>query len=241
MNLHIAICDDQRQQASKLEELLMKYLLDFQGVAGSIEIFESGQSLLMAMDRTAYDIIYLDIEMPGFNGIEVAEEIRLKDAAVLIIYVTSHTSYMKRSFEVQPFRYLLKPIDERELKLSTAKAVEQCLQRSNVISFSSNHTYYHLRVTDIMYVTIERGKKLVLVTERDSYSYYGKLGELEAKLGPYGYCRIHTGYLVNWNYVRSISKEEIVLKNRVTLPISRSRNAEALLSYHAFIEKRLLR
>lgn len=79
MNLHIAICDDQRQDASRLEELLMKQITSLQGMTASIEIFESGQTLLQAMTNTAYDIVYLDMEMPEYNGIEVAEKIRLKD------------------------------------------------------------------------------------------------------------------------------------------------------------------
>ncbi|WP_438490827.1 LytR/AlgR family response regulator transcription factor [Paenibacillus sp. IHBB 3054] len=241
MNLHIAICDDQRTEASRLEELLMKLLMNLQGITGTIEIFESGQSLLTAMSSTAYDIVYLDIEMPGYNGIEVAEKIRLEDAGVLIIYVTSHTSYMRRSFEVHPFRYLLKPIDEHELQAATVKAVQQCMQRSNVLSFSIHHMDYNLKVDDIMYITVERGKKLVLCTENATYSYYGKLGELEGRLWPHDFCRVHTGYLVNWLYVRSLSKELIQLKNGVELPVSRSRSSDSLRSYHAFIEKRLLR
>lgn len=241
MNLNIAICDDQRQDASRLEELLKKQMTSLQGMTASIEIYESGQTLLQTMTSTAYDIVYLDMEMPEYNGIEVAEKIRLKDARVLIIYVTIHTSYMRRSFAVHPFRYLLKPIDEHELQTATVKAIQQCLQRNNVLTFSIHHMSYNLRVDDIMYITVERGKKLVLYTEQETYSYYGKLGELEGQLGSHDFCRVHTGFLVNWLHVRSLSKELIQLKNGVELPVSRSKSSDSLRSYHAFIEKRLLR
>ncbi|MNJ46480.1 Transcriptional regulatory protein YpdB [compost metagenome] len=241
MELHIAICDDDRLHASKVEEVLIKLISMVQGIRSHIDIYESGEALLIAMEHTAYHILYLDMEMPGEDGITVAEQIRKANDKVLIIFVTSHSTYMYRSFQVQPYGYLLKPTSDEELRATTVKAIAQCKQHNDVFTFAMNQMTYHLRVSEMMYITVERGKKLVIVTVNETYSYYGKLGELADQLEPYHFCRVHSGYVVNWDYVRALGKNQLILKNGAVIPVSRTKSASALQSYHQFIEKRMLK
>lgn len=241
MELHIAICDDDRQYASKLEEMLTKLVSKIEGIHFHIDIYESGAALLRAMKQTAYHLVYLDMEMPGEDGITVAEQLRDMKLSLLIIFVTSHSSYMYRSFQVQPFWFLLKPMEDKELRIATVKAIELSKQQNDVFSFVMNQQIYHIRISEMMYITVEQGKKLVIVTANESYSYYGKLGELALQLAPYHFCRIHSGYVVNWEFVRALGKNQVVLTSGTTLPVSRTKSSHALMSYHHFIEKRMLK
>lgn len=241
MELHIAICDDDRHYASKLEDTLMKLVSTMEGIHFHIDIYESGEALLRAMKQTAYHLVYLDMEMPGVDGIAVAERIRKVDLTLLIIFVTSHSSYMYKSFQVQPFWFLLKPIEDKEFHIATVKAIELTKQQNDVFTFVMNQQIHHIRISEMMYITVERGKKLVIVTTDQSYSYYGKLGELALQLEPYHFCRIHSGYVVNWEFVRALGKNEVVLTSGTTLPVSRTKSSHALKSYHHFIEKRMLK
>jgi DNA-binding LytR/AlgR family response regulator len=241
MELHIAICDDDRQYASKLEEMLIKLVSKMEGIHIHIDIYESGEALLRVMEYTAYHIVYLDMEMPGDDGITVAEKIRKNNVTVLIIFVTSHSTYMYRSFQVQPFWFLLKPIEDKELSVATVKAIELSKHQNNVFTFVMNQQIYHIRISEIMYITVERGKKLVIITDHDSFSYYGKIGELAIRLEPYHFCRVHSGYIVNWGSVRALGKNQVVLTNGFTLPVSRTKSSHVLKSYHHFIEKRMLK
>jgi DNA-binding LytR/AlgR family response regulator len=241
MNLTIAICDDDKHDASRLEQMLEGIFSAMDDIDLKIDIYETGEGLLHALETIAYPILFLDMEMPGRDGIGVADVIRKRDRDMLILFVTSHSHYMQRSFEVRPFRYLLKPVDEAALKAAAVKAVEELLQRNNWLEFTFKQTSWQLKSGDIMYVTVERGKKLIVAVNDGTCMYYGKIGELEAKLAPYGFCRIHTGYLVNWQYARSVAKDNVTLANGVTLPVSRSRSGEAILSYHRYLEKRLLK
>lgn len=241
MELHIAVCDDDRQYASKLEEMLTKLASTMDGIHFHIEIYESGEALLRAMRQTAYHLVYLDMEMPGEDGITVAEQLREMKLSMLIIFVTSHSSYMYRSFQVQPFWFLLKPIEEKELHIATIKAIELSKQQNDVFTFAMNQQIFHIRISEMMYITVERGKRIVIVTANESYSYYGKLGELALQLESYHFCRIHSGYVVNWEFVRALGKNQVVLANGTTLPLSRTKSSHALKSYHHFIEKRILK
>ncbi|MHA7965092.1 LytR/AlgR family response regulator transcription factor [Paenibacillus sp. CAU 1782] len=241
MNLTIAICDDNRTEASKLEQLLEVVFSAMPDIAFNIDIYETGEGLLHALETCSYPLLFLDMEIPGRDGIEVAEIIRQFDKDMLIIFVTSHINYMQRSFEVRPFRYLLKPVDLAGLESAALKAVEELLQRNNWLEFTYKQTSWQLKSDDIMYVTVERGKKLIIAAKRDTCMYYGRLGELEAKLAPHGFCRIHTGYLVNWQYVRAVAKDKVTLANGIVLPVSRARSGETVISYHRYLEKRFLR
>lgn len=241
MNLTIAICDDDRNDATRLEQMLEGIFSDMNDMDLKIDIYETGEGLLHALEKVAYPILFLDMEIPGCDGIGVAEIIRKRDRDMLIFFVTSHSQYMQRSFEVRPFRYLLKPVDKAGLEAAAIKAVEALLQRNNWLEFTYKQTSWQIKSDDIMYVTVERGKKLIIAAKEGICMYYGKIGELEAKLAPHGFCRIHTGYLVNWQYARSVAKDKVALISGVVLPVSRARSGEAILSYHRYLEKRLLK
>lgn len=111
--LKIAICDDEPMFGNKLELILLENAKKEQ-IQINIDVYQSGTSLLKGMweDAVSYDIIFLDIEMDGMDGLETAKEIRKKNELVLLIYVTSHKSYAIEAYEVQPFRFVVKPIDE---------------------------------------------------------------------------------------------------------------------------------
>lgn len=118
--LNIAICDDDIQITGKIERLLQD-IAKRNFVDTEIEVFWNGKSLADAIAAgERYDVIYLDIEMDKEDGISAARRIRTYDKNVRIIYVTSHESYMRESFEVRPFQFLVKPV--------TDKIMEKCFK-----------------------------------------------------------------------------------------------------------------
>lgn len=112
--INIAICDDNIEHINILE----KYLFEISSVKIECDIYQSGESLIDAYKNNIerYDVVFLDMEMNELNGIETANLIREFDEHIIIIFVTSHTEYMRESFKCSPFRFLLKPVDVDELK-----------------------------------------------------------------------------------------------------------------------------
>lgn len=111
--LNIAICDDDIQIAGQME-MMIQNIAKRNFIDADIEVFWDGKSLAdMVASGYGFDIIYLDIEMDKEDGISAAKRIRIYDKNVLIIYVTSHENHMKESFMVRPFRFLVKPVNER--------------------------------------------------------------------------------------------------------------------------------
>ncbi len=106
--LNIAICDDEINILNKTKEILENYKKQ----SISVEVFLKGEDLVESDSN--FDIIFLDIDMTGINGIETARLIREKDKKVKIIYVTNYTDYTSSAFSVHAFGYLLKPVNEKK-------------------------------------------------------------------------------------------------------------------------------
>ncbi|HIT85165.1 MAG TPA: response regulator [Candidatus Ornithomonoglobus intestinigallinarum] len=112
--VNIAICDDNIEHISALE----KYLFEISNIKIECDAYLSGESLVDAYKNNIerYDVVFLDMEMRELNGIETANLIREFDEHIIIVFVTSHSEYMKESFQCQPFRFIEKPLDYDELK-----------------------------------------------------------------------------------------------------------------------------
>ncbi|MFJ5564854.1 LytR/AlgR family response regulator transcription factor [Lysinibacillus xylanilyticus] len=242
MKIYISICDDNIKDTLILEENINKVFNQIKEATIEIDVYHNPHNFLENFQKglEKYNIIFLDIEMPEENGIRIARKIRDIDSDVLIIYVSSYDRYMRESFEVQPFRYILKPIKFEELRKSIFQAFHFIVNNNNLITFSLKNTTYQLRIKDIIYITVENGRKLNIITSENEYKTYGKLGDLEKHLKPYFFARVHTGYVVNMDNIRSINNVQIIMNNEDEIPISRGRRQEFKLQYHNFIELRLI-
>ena len=97
-----------------------------------------------------FDLIYLGIEMRGQDGISAAKEIRQIDSNVLIVYVTSHSKYMLDSFEVRPFRFLLKPVNEKIFIDCFYKCIREIAKENYYLRYKYQKTNYKILSADIL-------------------------------------------------------------------------------------------
>lgn len=126
VKLKIAICDDETILCKELKEKISKFYSEY-----SIDTFHSGKELLRCPNE--YDIIFLDIEMPGEDGMETAKKLRSQNCKSYIIFLTSHTEYMPDAFKVKAFRFLAKPLDEEHLKEALADAQKELADSKKII------------------------------------------------------------------------------------------------------------
>ena len=112
MLYRIACCDDEQQILDRLKECFVR--LEVQtDIETQVDYYTDGRNLIQAYqaDHSKYDIILLDMEMPLISGMQVAEQMRRINREVIIIFLTSYPEYMQQSFRVQPFQYLMKPLE----------------------------------------------------------------------------------------------------------------------------------
>ena len=208
--MKIAVCDDD----NRIRNILKKDISDIIPDA-EIKLYSDGDSMLLnGMDT---DILFLDIEMPGMNGLELAEKIRKTDKNIVIIFVSGEEKYVWKAFDTEPLQYLRKPYSKDDLKETLVRAERKigdtcpnCTEDppSMVIHYKGIHE--KVFISDIIYAEA-MGRKVILHRMNDSVEYYGKISDLEGMLGG-DFFRVHRAFLINLNYVVRYEADGITLK-----------------------------
>lgn len=230
--LNIAVCDDDIQTTGRMETLIQK-IAKQNFVDTDIEVFWNGESLVEAVTKgNSFDIIYLDIEMDKEDGISVAKKIRLYDKNVLIIYVTNHENHMKESFAVRPFRFLIKPVSEAQMKICFKAAYEDINSEDFYFRYSYQRMNHKVPVRDMLYFESNK-RKVFVVTEKETFELYGKLNEIENSLKACkaSFLRVHQSFLVNYKHVKGQAYDFVIMDNGMQISISEDRRKMISVQY----------
>ncbi|MBE5841269.1 MAG: response regulator transcription factor [Butyrivibrio sp.] len=235
--MQIAICDDNKENLALMEDVIENIMI--RDVV--VDCFETGESLLDYLKKNPdifYQIYLLDIEMPGANGLEVAKMIREVDNRAIIIFVTAYSDYVFSSFEVQPFRFVNKPIDTHKLEEVIQTAVNYIYTSKKYIFISVDKAKIQLPCEKIMYFEGDK-RKINVYTTDENYSFYSKMSDLEKMVDNNWFVRIHVSYIVNMDYVKAIYTDEIILNNGIRLPISKKYHRSVKLEHMRYLKWRI--
>lgn len=218
--LKIAICDDDAKFCNGFQQMLHRY---FQMIDAetSIEIYLTGESLCSDFSQTHYDLIFLDIELTGINGVGVGQILRQQSQEVQIVYVSSKEEYAMQLFQNRPFDFLVKPITQNRLNtlLDTYCKVFPIADR--YFTYTADRRKQQIAVSEILYFESLR-KQLRIITDTQEIMIYAKLTDILNEPFSRRFLRIHQSFLVNIQHIREFRYGEITLTNNTTLPISRS-------------------
>ncbi|WMJ89081.1 LytR/AlgR family response regulator transcription factor [Anaerocolumna sp. MB42-C2] len=215
--MNIAICEDNKAIASEVENYILN--LGFRNM--ECDIFYSGDKLISYLlgNETAYQIYFLDIIMPGINGIETAQKIREKDTKAIIIFMTDYKDYVFHVFEVLPFRFLIKPVTQEKIDIIVYDAIEYLCSSKKFFFFSVENTNYQVPFEDIIYFESNK-RKIRMVTNKEEHLFYDKLSNVEQKLDNNFFARIHVSYLINFENLCEVETNKVRMINSDILPIS---------------------
>ena len=233
--IKIAICDDE-EKAVALHERIVKSCLQSQGIGYEITTYTQSRNLLYDItdDGFFYDLILLDIEMPGISGMEIPQRLKGFLPNVRIIFVTSHTEYAIDAFELSIFRYV--PKNNLEVKLATAvtdaaKLIE--LEAGQEYTIQTASRMEKIPYKDIFY--IQRDGKNASITSSVGIAKVRKsLQQVFDELNTPEFIFIDRGCIVNIIQIMKISDGMVVLKNGEQLPISRSHLQEVKQKINQF-------
>lgn len=225
MNFNVAVCDDDVKITNIIENLLNITANEY-GIDIKIDIFYNGSMLIdyMETQNKIYNLIYLDIEMKDLDGIEVARKIRLIDCCVLVIFVSNYDSYFREMLEVEPFRFLDKPINQELFKKYFLKALDKIECGNDCFVFKYQKNLISIKYKDIRF--FESNKRVIHIVGKDkSFQFYGKLNEIEKVVikKDKHFMRIHQSYLVNMQYVCKITFFNLEMEDGIVLSISKDR------------------
>lgn len=229
--LRIAMCDDEIGAREALY-LLLDQELDEESEQIVYE-FSTGTAAASWLEKHPgeIDLLFLDVEMDGMNGMETAKKIRTFDSNLLIVFVTGFADYVFDGYSVGAMDYLLKPVSREKLKqllMRVRKKISQEKEEEFIIK--NTEGTYRFPKKEIRWFYSDR-RKVVLVTDRGEYDFYAKLDDVERELqkesGASTFIRIHQRYLVNAKWVVRVGSSSVQISGQ-ELPISRAYKEEAV-------------
>lgn len=218
--LNIAIVDDEDVQALLLSKMANKWSFK-NNKPTTIKLFSNSESFYFAWcEDKSFDILLLDIQMKGMNGIELAKEIRKSDDKLCIIFITGLSDYISVGYDVSALQYLIKPVDDKKLFYCLDKAYGRISKEQS--SIIVNIEGENVRILQSEIVSAEAfGHYIRLETLKSAYEIKMNISELEKALDKDHFIRCHRSYIVGIKYISRIGKKEIILENGKNISISR--------------------
>lgn len=216
--LKIAVCDDEPFMCEMLKEKIGEYLRE-----GSKEFkifcYPNGESLPVS---GGFDIVFLDVQMPGISGMELAKRLRENGNSCAVIFVTVLKEPVFDAFEVDAVDYLCKPVDSVRLKRALERAIRRTEeQKGKTLLIQTMNRRQSVKLDSILYCEVFN-RKILLHTQQGVIEYYSRLSDVANQLDS-RFAKCHRSYLVNLDYLSECSKGQIILTNGERIPVSKAR------------------
>lgn len=218
--IRLGICDDDREHRKQIYEMASRAIFKYDET--EFVYFENGEEVVSAIETGDFlcDLLFLDIHMPGKDGLETARYIRENQVDVDIIFITVSVEHVFDGYTYQAFSYLLKPLDHLRLSDEIGRYITQRNSCSQCLHVTINGRKEQIFLDKVYYFTAEGRKVRIVQKGDDRLSFYAKLADVEQMLADYDFIRCHQSYLVNRKYIQSHSRTELVVAGE-TIPISR--------------------
>lgn len=219
MKLKIAVCDDEEAQRGYLFETVSEWAKRNRHLTEIRQYADAKSFLFDYAEEKDFDILLLDIEMPGMNGIELARTVRSENQAVQIVFITGYYEYFSDGFDVSALHYLIKPADEQKLCAVLDKAAGNLAYRQRSVLLSTSDGEIKVPLADILYVESEN-VYIIVHTVHGDYRTRVALSKFSEQLDETFY-KVHRSYIVGLKYIKKITRTDVTMINGETVPISR--------------------
>lgn len=218
MRYHIAVCDDSPADAGFVRTLAEEWAAQ-RGHSVELDDFPSAESFLFryAEDKS-YDILLLDIEMPGMDGVAMARQIRRDNEAVQIVFVTGYSDYIAQGYDVAALHYLMKPVDREKLFAVLDRAAVKLGKNERVLLLEQGGETARVPLYQIRYLEV-RGN-YVTVHAGEEFTVKRPLGDLARELDDRFY-RMGRSYIVNLTRISRVTRTDVYLSDGTVLPLPR--------------------
>lgn len=217
MNVKICICDDSAEERASINALVREWARQ-SGADISVSEFPDAEALLFEYEDLAPDVVLLDIEMPGMNGVELAKRLRAENRLLQIIFITGFSDYIAEGYEVAALHYLLKPVSSEKLFSTLDRALENQEKDGRKIVLETSTATVLLPIYEIRYIEVI--KNYITVYADDAYTVKKTLKEIEKELDG-RFLRVGRSYIVNLHFVSRVTRSEILLRGGESVPLPR--------------------
>lgn len=228
----IAMVDDSPEDVSRLKEYLERYGMET-GTKNTSWYFSDAESFL-ASNHSRFDLVIMDIDMPGINGVDAARQLRREGSNIVLIFVTNMPQYALNGYEVEAVDYVLKPLSYQDFALKMQKASRYVQRNRDAdIPLQTVEGMVSLRASEILYVESDL-HYLVYHTTRGNWKVRCSMAQAEKALLPLRFARCNSGFLVNLRHVQAIEKEDVLIGGQ-RLKISRGKRLEFMNAFTRYL------
>jgi len=243
LSMKLAICDDEKIIRDYIAQCVREVSADI-----DIECYaDTGGIIANSFDA---DILFLDIQMPGIDGMKAARLLRMNGKDTVLVFVTALEEYVFKAFDVGAFNYIVKPFEKDKLTEVIRNAVREAQEqrqikealadkaeengRSIIVNASGVKT--KIVLSDVAYAEVFERKITLHMSDGDMVEYYGKISELEGIAGQ-DFFRVHRSYLVNLGYISTYNSRHVDINGK-EIPVARGKYQELVKAYLSFQTRR---
>lgn len=221
--VYIAICDDEQYMSDKIHEMVSDFFRKKHIEITTVQ-FPNGEELLK-YDKTI-DILFLDIQMGGMNGMETARRLRARKFKGILIFITILKEMVFQAFDVTAYDYLIKPIEESQFKKTMERLITS-MQNANEANLfvQKGHESYMIAFEDIVFCEVIDRKIYLHLISSSVIDFYERMDKLEKKLDN-RFFRCHRSFIINLKYLKSFKNGFALMEGGKEIPVSRSKSRE---------------
>lgn len=227
--MNIAVVDDEKLILKQIGGLIEKQMPNC-----CLDTYVTGDELLGAGKR--FDIVFLDIQMDGMDGIETAKRLRKRQDDIVLIFVTGNREYVFDALDLYAFHYLLKPVDENKFREVLERAAGEVEKKKEKRGLFIKKRNLMLDQADILYIE-SRAKKVEIHTDgsKDIIEIYATMEELEGQLGEDFY-RCHRSYIVNMAHITEYDNGTITITNGDNVYLTKKKYGDFVKTYMWYLQ-----
>lgn len=221
--MHILICDDDAAFGARMAEYVTVYFTA-RSVQVHTAVCTSAAEVLATPGLELYQLAFLDVDMPGANGMVLGRQLKQKCPGLMLVYVSAYLEFALEGYTVNAYRYLLKRDIARTLPKCLDDLLAALTDQRKTLTVHHNRTADEVPLDQIYYLESDRRQINLYgdIAHKPVCSFYGKIAELPEMLYKNGFLRVSRSDVVNMQYVRSICNYKVLMKNGVELSVSRS-------------------
>lgn len=235
--MKIAACDDDLIFLQELSDYFKQYEKEY-NCSLEYQTFTNSWELISKIEKGIhYDVILLDIFMPGINGIQCAKDIRRYDNNVKIIFLTSSTEFAIESYDVRAYHYLVKPLRKEKLYLLLKQlAEENRILEKNIIIVKCKNGIVKIKLSKLEYCEMVNRKIVLHMENGEQYECNMRMSEMEEKLESFEmFLRPHRSFFINMDYIHTLTMQGIFMESGIQVPIPREKYAWIKKTYIDYV------
>ena len=230
--MRVALCDDEKAMQTILVKLLNEYK-QLRGIDVYVDKFDNGYDLLRALTEREYEIVFMDYQMDGIDGMETSRLIRSTNKECIIIFVSAYPEVAVDSYEVDTFRFIVKPINKEKL----FKAIDDYLKTidyDNLLILKTHEGTWKIKMSEIIYAEA-KGKHTIIRTSKRTFEIHIHLKKIEDKLPPEKFFRCQRAYIAGFAHIDNHTNKEILFDNGERAQIGKAYTVKFKIAFQKYI------